>query len=309
MDGIPFFNGVLVFVLLVSALLTKAQFHGFQSSSARHPSFNPTKRNVTYHVGETALLQCSVENLGTKEVIWKNRNQKHVITVGTFVYIGSGAYSVSHPANSPHYDLVIKNVQRHHAGVFECQVSTREDMSIEVTLNVIDPPVKPTYSSSPRASKPAMTLTGTEFVDQGDPVKLSCNATGVKHVPEDVDWFFDGLKIQSSVEEEILITKFHSPETRTLISTLEIERSKMKHSGIYICRSTDGIIKSHTVQVINATSNNRIRAVIATGGKRDDRNDRHVAEQTDNKCSSLTMYLPTFVLISTLYSIYIYLPR
>ncbi|XP_061164135.1 zwei Ig domain protein zig-8-like isoform X2 [Saccostrea echinata] len=301
MDGIQFFNGVFLFVLLISALLTKAQFHGFQSSSVRHPSFNPTKRNVTYHVGETALLQCSVENLGTKEVIWKNRNQKHVITVGTFVYIGSGAYSVSHPANSPHYDLVIKNVQRYHAGVFECQVSTREDMSIEVTLNVIDPPVKPTYSS--------MTLSGTEFVDQGDPIKLSCNATGVKHAPEDVDWFFDGLKIQSSVEEEIVITKFHSPETRTLISTLEIERSKMKHSGIYICRSTDGIIKSHTVQVINATSKNRIRAVVATGGKSDDRRDRHVAEQTDNKCSLLTMYLPTFVLLSTLSSIYIYLPR
>lgn len=97
----------------------------------------------------------------------------------------------------------------------------------------------------------ALTLSGAEFVDQGEAIRLSCNATGVRHAPEDVDWFFQGLKIQSSVQDEIIITKFHSPETKTLISTLEIERSKMKHSGMYICRSTDLTIKSHNVQVIN----------------------------------------------------------
>lgn len=97
----------------------------------------------------------------------------------------------------------------------------------------------------------ALTLSGAEFVDQGEAIRLSCNATGVLHAPEDVDWFFQGLKIQSSVQDEIIITKFHSPETKTLISTLEIERSKMKHSGMYICRSTDLTIKSHNVQVIN----------------------------------------------------------
>jgi hypothetical protein len=88
-------------------------------------------------------------------------------------------------------------------------------------------------------------------VDQGDPIRLSCNASGVQQMPEDVDWFFKGLKIQSSVQQEIIITKFHSPETKTLVSTLEIERSKMNNSGIYICRSTDLITKSLSVMVIN----------------------------------------------------------
>ncbi|XP_048734833.2 uncharacterized protein LOC125650510 isoform X2 [Ostrea edulis] len=302
MDGLQIINGTLLLVLLISALLTKAQFHGFKSTSVIHPSFNPSKRNVTYHVGETALLECSVENLGTKEVIWRNRNQKHVITVGTFVFVGSGAYSVSHPANSPHYDLVIKNVQKHHAGVFECQVSTQEEMSIDVTLNVVDAPMgKPTYSS--------LSLSGEEFVDQGDPIRLSCNATGVQHAPEDVDWFFNGLKIQSSVQEEIIITKFHSPETKTLISTLEIERSKMNNSGSYICRSTDLKIESHSVMVINAASNTKERAVAEAGGDMDDRTNRHVAQHRDNKCSLLTIYSPTLVFLSTLSSIYIYLPR
>uniref|UniRef100_K1R757 Ig-like domain-containing protein n=1 Tax=Magallana gigas TaxID=29159 RepID=K1R757_MAGGI len=44
------------------------QFHNYQSAAVIPPSFNPTRRNVTYHVGETALLECSVDNLGTKEM-------------------------------------------------------------------------------------------------------------------------------------------------------------------------------------------------------------------------------------------------
>jgi hypothetical protein len=67
--------------------------------------------------------------------VW--RNQKHIITIGTHVYVAGGEYSVSHAANSPHYDLVIKNVQSHHAGVFECLVTSQEDMRMDVTLNVI----------------------------------------------------------------------------------------------------------------------------------------------------------------------------
>ena len=97
-----------------------------------------------------------------------------------------------------------------------------------------------------------MTLSGAEFVDQGEAIRLSCNATGVRHAPEDVDWFFKGHKIQSSVQEEIIITKFLSPETKSMLSTLEIERSKKKHSGIYVCRSTDFTVKSHHVQVIDS---------------------------------------------------------
>jgi hypothetical protein len=97
----------------------------------------------------------------------------------------------------------------------------------------------------------ALSLSGKNLVHQGDPIRLSCNATGVQHAPEDVDWFFKGLKIQNSVQQEIIITKFLSLETRTLLSILEIERSKMNDSGIYICRSTDLMIKTLEVTVLS----------------------------------------------------------
>ena len=33
------------------------------------PIFNDTPTNLTYHKGDRAILQCSVNNLGTKQVI------------------------------------------------------------------------------------------------------------------------------------------------------------------------------------------------------------------------------------------------
>ncbi|XP_078328426.1 uncharacterized protein LOC111111938 isoform X2 [Crassostrea virginica] len=104
---------------------------------------------------------------------------------------------------------------------------------------------------SPTVCRSAIDLSGTEFVYQGEAIRLLCNATGMPDLPEDVDWFFNGHIIRSSVQEEIIITKFLSPETKSMLSTLEIERSKKKHSGIYVCRSTDFAVKSHHVQVID----------------------------------------------------------
>nr|XP_022305755.1 uncharacterized protein LOC111112516 [Crassostrea virginica] len=104
---------------------------------------------------------------------------------------------------------------------------------------------------SPTVCRSAMDLSGTEFVGEGGAIRLLCNATRLPYPPEDVDWFFNGHRIQSNVQEEIIITKFFSPETKSLLSTLEIERSKMGHSGIYVCRSTDFAVKSHHVQVID----------------------------------------------------------
>ncbi|XP_078328507.1 uncharacterized protein LOC111112910 isoform X2 [Crassostrea virginica] len=104
---------------------------------------------------------------------------------------------------------------------------------------------------SPTVCRSAMDLSGTEFVGEGGAIRLLCNATRLPYPPEDVDWFFNGHRIQSNVQEEIIITKFFSPETKSLLSTLEIERSKMGHSGIYFCRSTDFAVKHHHVQVID----------------------------------------------------------
>ena len=61
-----------------------------------------------------------------------------MLTVGEFVFIADdNSYSVDHPEDSEEWNLVIKNVRKSHAGQFVCQVSTKEDRNITITLNVL----------------------------------------------------------------------------------------------------------------------------------------------------------------------------
>ncbi|XP_060080798.1 protein amalgam-like [Ylistrum balloti] len=219
------------------------------------PMFNDMESNVTAYVGDSAVLECSVRNLGTKSVIWKRKSEKHALTIGDFVFTSDNSYSVEHVDRSQIWALVIKNVQKEHAGEYECQISTKEDLNKTVSLTVLDAsrqtPV-PTQRPSPISS--AVTLGGGEFVEKGNPITLSCNATGKLMTPDDIDWFKDGIKIRSSASNSIQITKRRMPVTRTLVSTLRIKHSNMSDAGTYICRSTDLKVNGIYVSVLNSES-------------------------------------------------------
>ncbi|KAL5004630.1 hypothetical protein ScPMuIL_018086 [Solemya velum] len=199
-----------------------------------------------------ASLKCSVNNLDTKVVIWRKISDGNVLSVGTYMMVGDGSYSISHRDSRNEWNLVIKNVQLYHAGLYECQISTKEVISKNITLNVIDPP----------SAKKDIHISGPPYVERGDPIKLVCNATGVDHPPDDVDWFLNGNKIIGNTKDKIFITKFRTASTRTLHSELEVKHSRMEDSGTYICRSSDLAITSHHLTVLNANSNAEKRGTL-----------------------------------------------
>lgn len=94
-------------------------------------------------------------------------------------------------------------------------------------------------------------ITGKDFVEKGDRIVLTCNATGEFFPPEDIDWFKDGSKVKQNAYRGISISKFRLSETKTLHSKLEIDHSDMSDSGNYICRSSDISITSKPVMVLN----------------------------------------------------------
>lgn len=59
----------------------------------------------------------------------------------------------------------------------------------------------------------AVVVSGAEFVDRNEPIRLQCNATGPK-TPEDIDWFKDGTKLDTRATKNpnIIITKYVSLE-------------------------------------------------------------------------------------------------
>ncbi|XP_071169644.1 zwei Ig domain protein zig-8-like isoform X6 [Mytilus edulis] len=210
------------------------------------PSFKETRTNITVYVGKTAVLPCSIVNLGTKKVIWKRVDQKHALTIGEFVFTTDERHSVDHSDKGYKWNLVIKDVTKAHAGLYDCQISTKEDLVRRIRLSVTDPP--------PVEETRAIHISGPNFTEKGEPIRITCNATGDSMTPEHMDWFHNGLKLQQNIDAGILITEFRHSETKTLYSVLEIAKSTMKDTGVYICRSSKKDVDSHHVVVLNADS-------------------------------------------------------
>lgn len=94
-------------------------------------------------------------------------------------------------------------------------------------------------------------ISGPNFTEKGDPIRISCNASSDSTVPDFMDWFLNGRKLKTDTEAGISITEYRHRDTRTLYSTLEIRKSTMDDAGTYICRNSRRDVVSHHVIILN----------------------------------------------------------
>ncbi|KAH9503193.1 hypothetical protein Btru_068440 [Bulinus truncatus] len=180
-------------------------------------------------------------------VAWRRIGDKddHFLTVGTFTWVRENNIQVDHKLEEgqvSRWNLIIKSVEKNDEGTYQCQITDKVPLRIHVYLTVKPRP----------AAKPAVTLTGKEYVDSNEPIRLICNATGGSKIPEDIDWFKDGTKLDSKNRRDpnIVLTKYMSLEDQALISELFIEHADINDSGSYICRSSDRELDSIKVTVL-----------------------------------------------------------
>ncbi|XP_076465399.1 MAM domain-containing glycosylphosphatidylinositol anchor protein 1-like [Babylonia areolata] len=209
------------------------------------PTFLDTPVNITAYRGTDVDLPCAVRNLGPKHVVWKKYNTTNPITVGDYVYDPDKSYEVLRPKThgNPHWNLRITDVQLRHAGTYECQISTKEHFTRNVTLTVIE-----TGGGRGANNQTGIRLDGSQFVEKGRSLVLNCTASAFDYRPKGVDWFKDGSKIKS--DAHVLITE-SSPGENVLHSTLEVLRSNMSDAGTYVCRSSKLNVASKRVIVLN----------------------------------------------------------
>ncbi|XP_060072117.1 zwei Ig domain protein zig-8-like [Ylistrum balloti] len=217
--------------------------------ATRTPEILATKKNYTVKRGNLAILHCTVQNLGTKTVVWRRSSEENPLTVGEYTYVSDARFSTQHKVRLDQWNLHIRNVSLEDAGTYECQVSTK-DRSIRRQFN-LDVQDWARYHA-------AIKITGKKFVEKGEPIVLNCNATDY-YAPHDIDWFKDGDKLDSDEIKGIEITKSLYLSRKTITSVLKIKKANMKDAGDYLCRTSERYITTIHVQVLNADTNTYVK--------------------------------------------------
>ncbi|CAG5125010.1 unnamed protein product, partial [Candidula unifasciata] len=89
------------------------------------PAFLPTPSNLTFNRGEEAILQCAIENRGTRTVVWRRSSDPNPLTIGEDTYVNDRRFRVVHTKHSLEWNLHIQNAHPDDSGMYECQVSTK----------------------------------------------------------------------------------------------------------------------------------------------------------------------------------------
>ncbi|GFO49806.1 leucine-rich repeats and immunoglobulin-like domains protein 1 [Plakobranchus ocellatus] len=249
------------------------------------PEFLPGANNITVREGGDVQLPCSVRNLGTKQVAWRDVEEDRFLTIGTMTWSEDENVSLDHSRSKIDGQVTVWNLQIRHvrprdAGLYECQVTSRAGLVRLIKLNVVEhdlhalrgllqssgyqvPSVPVSVCGAADMHGCLISITGKKYVDLGEKIELTCNASGGKVVPDEIDWFKGGDKINSKEKQysHVLIVKSQEIATRTFTSQLIIDHSKLSDTGNYICRSSRNDIANLPVTVLHAASVNTRRGV------------------------------------------------
>ncbi|XP_074650834.1 limbic system-associated membrane protein-like isoform X2 [Tubulanus polymorphus] len=130
------------------------------------PTFDVPVVNISMVATQTAVLPCSVENLGTYEVVWTDKSHQ-TLTYNDRRVVDDSRISIERPYKKE-WNLVIRSVQHSDQGIYRCSVNTDPVKSKEIYLKIKVPPKIIESQSS-----------NDVIVKEGDTVQLVCNATGV----------------------------------------------------------------------------------------------------------------------------------
>lgn len=229
-----------VCTVVLSLLFCQIQGYRRRIPNVHEPIIlNTTSTNYTAIAGETAVLYCAVDNLGTKTVTWRKAIPSVPLTVGLYTYYGDPRFQTHHVIHKRQWNLHIRNVSVLDSGAYECQVSTQ-------TRDIRRP-----FFLTVKEQKSSIHITGDSYVNKYDRLVLLCNASSDSYPPDELDWFMNGLKVVTDLDEGIRITNSVSLRSRTIWSELVIEHAQMHHGGTYICRTSDELVTNIKVNVLS----------------------------------------------------------
>ncbi|WAQ99777.1 BASI-like protein, partial [Mya arenaria] len=185
-------------------------------------------------------------------VSWRKASAPSPLIVGKMVFTADNRFQVAHVPDREEWNLLIKNVNHDDAGLYECQVSSKEKYIRRIVRVIV--------KDRPYADR-AIVINGPHTVKRGESLLLSCNATGGKSAPSDLDWMKDDKKLTADKSGRINITKHISYVTNTIVSNLTIKKVVESDEGVYVCRTSDEMVKNVSIEVTGEGSENVKRTI------------------------------------------------
>jgi len=193
-------------------------------------------RNVTTAEGGKALLFCTIRNLGDNNTVSWIKKARHpvVLSSGTAVFTSDRRVRIK--TRSDTWILQIDPVLQKDDAFYECQVNTRNTMSLVFKLNV-----EPAHAQIHGEA--------AVYVKVGSTISLTCTINLYSVPPPDITWYhgskvlnFDSPRGGISLETE---------KTRTgTTSKLLVTRATEVDSGSYTCDPSRGQPKTADVHII-----------------------------------------------------------
>ncbi|XP_055849470.1 zwei Ig domain protein zig-8 [Episyrphus balteatus] len=207
-------------------------------------------RNITARAGQTAAINCRVEQLGDKSISWIRKRDLHILTAGILTYTSDERFKVIRTEDSKDWSLQVKYAQPRDSGIYECQVNTEPKISMAFRLNVI---VTPADSQAFISGPPDL------YVKVGSAITLTCH---VKQPSSQdigpIHWYRGPYIITPFAvhpnDAAIDLSRRISMESQLgdiLKSRLRIANAQTADSGNYTCLPTTAEGASVMVHVIN----------------------------------------------------------
>ncbi|XP_029036993.1 igLON family member 5-like [Osmia bicornis bicornis] len=175
------------------------------------PSVAASVKDVLAQTGGNANLPCRFTGPGI--VTWIRRKDRQLLTVGRRTHAVDPRFMVS---NSPDWNLLIKNVKRDDAGLYECQIQTEPVQQRFVRLSITE-----AYSTIPG---------GPDLhVKQGSSLRLECQLMASTETPSFIFWYREGRMINYDDEPGVRV------EATKNGSILVVDKVKLSHGANYTC--------------------------------------------------------------------------
>ncbi|KAK8737745.1 hypothetical protein OTU49_004221 [Cherax quadricarinatus] len=213
---------------------------------ALQPQFENTPSNITAKVGESALLPCTVSNLGDKSVTWMRQRDLHILTAGIFTYSADDRFTVVHAEDSKEWTLQVKFAMLRDSGVYECHVNSDPKISRQVVLRVrehsqLDDPALRGLPTTTTIPTPQVLIEGPaeRHIQAGSVLTITCI---IHHPPRQppahVLWFHGATNIDYDSPRggvSIQTEKFpHKTRSQVMLSNV-----RDSDTGEYSCSPSD----------------------------------------------------------------------